>query len=222
MKRKVLLAACLTTMVTASGCGAESGDGAPTTSSVEDAGTNTGTGTPLHAGLRLVLPDTLGSGRYSRDVTVQPSTTTREATQTLITAGVGNPVIVNGVYVQAGNTSGALRIDGAYGALSDPAKARDALLQVLAASEHSTPVPNTARTILPSGATEPLVCQVVSVEDQRAGATVTAPVCAWTDTSTTARVLRGGGNGDQTTGARIDLDAYAAEVDRIRAEIRIG
>ncbi|WP_143658427.1 hypothetical protein [Embleya scabrispora] len=221
MKRMILLASCLTAVMAAAGCGTENGDaGARTASAVEDAGTNTGTGTPLNAGLRLALPDTLGAGQYTRDATAPPPMTNGEAVQALITAGVGNPVLMNAVYRPAGDTGGALRIDGAYGALSDPAKARDTLLQILSKEDHSTPVERTARTILPAGATEPLVCQIV-VEKKSTQAEVLAPVCAWTDTSTTARVLRSGGTGNEIIGARIDLDAYAAQVDRIRTEIRV-
>lgn len=76
------------------------------------------------------------------------------------------------------------------------------------------------RRILPPGTTEPLVCAVIAVTgrpDHQALQPV--PVCVWADHATVGFVY------DlyrtDVPLASVDLDAYAADVSRIRSEVRV-
>ncbi|MFE7115781.1 hypothetical protein ACFU99_10210, partial [Streptomyces sp. NPDC057654] len=170
---------------------------------------------PASAEYRLTVPKSLAGGEY---------TLAKDLTGSLDDKLGGNNSGPNernmrnagGQYMSAsGKTPTTLVFSGMYGDIADPDVAVESMLKGVGEAD-GTKVTTPARTVTPPGADEPVRCQVISLN--RAGASGTMPVCAWSDHSTVATVLETSGAAE---GGAPDVEALAKRAAAVRDEVRV-
>ncbi|MEW2086824.1 hypothetical protein [Streptomyces sp. NPDC005283] len=168
---------------------------------------------------REVLPEAVAHGQYRREhEAADPDQTLAE----LMAGQVENPTAVFGTYdpVRKSAKGLSLSVTGVYGTVLSPVTARGELLRVLDRRDNGPRTLVGPRTVTPPRAREPLNCRVTTRTLLDVDFSTLEASCTWADESAVLKVnevMRSGVEAQD-----VDLDAFAAEVNAIRDDVRVS
>ncbi|MFI0979370.1 hypothetical protein ACH4SP_20510 [Streptomyces sp. NPDC021093] len=187
---------------------------------------------------KLVASDTVFGGTYKKVQKDDGTSKDDKSVAEFAAAGVANPQLVGMTYsdfdmsklnptdpssLEKAKTAKSVSFKGAYGKISDPAKALDNFFAKLkadadkdAAKKDSPKLLGSPESVSPSSLDNALMkCQSIQGKQKQTGAIVTNHICFWADYST----LAGGsaGVGQQP----LSMEETAEQVAKLRNEVRV-
>lgn len=156
----------------------------------------------------LAFPKTLENNTFKR---------TKDLSDTVKSGSPDEEANLGSYTKKTDNTERLLYAAAKGNDFGNPDLSKDQMMKGMETSPSMT-VAVKRRDITPSGADDPLTCEVL-VKSQ-SGRKLTIPVCAWSDPGTAAYVANDSNKTYFVKPADFDLDAFADRVNTIRDEVR--